>query len=489
MYEKKDIHGNLSGRINYTVWSDIYACPECSSEIVFFEVALDKASNKVQDSFSCPSCQALLNKKKLDRLYETYFDAATNQTLKRIRRKPVLINYTAGKAKKQEAPNIHDLEIIEKISRLPMPMSVPVKEIPFMHMTHQRARMESFGVTYVHHYFLDRPIQALGYLWDKISKVTDSRMRNMLFFAVEQAIWTMSVLNRYRPTGYSQVNQYMTGVYYIPSQHAECSPWYILEGKLSRLLRAFSDFSSARKSVYNATVTTSRIEIPDNSVDHIFTDPPFGENIYYADLNFLVESWHRVRTNSASEAIIDKAKKKVLLEYQTLMESCFKEYYRVLKPGRWMTMVFHNSKNAVWNAIQEAMLSAGFVISTVRILNKKQGSYRQVTSSAPKEDLIVSAYKPNGGLEKRFKLEAGTEEGVWDFIRTHLQQLPIIPIKDGCAEPVSERVDKMLYDQMVAFHVQRGVTVPLSAAEFYLGLSQRFESRDNMYFLPEQAIE
>jgi hypothetical protein len=57
----------------------------------------------------------------------------------------------------------------------------------------------------------------------------------------------------------------------------------------------------------------------------------------------------------------------------------------------------------------------------VRTLDKQQGSYRQVTSTAVKQDLVISAYKPNGGLEERFKLEAGTEEGVWDFIRTHLR--------------------------------------------------------------------
>ena len=53
-------------------------------------------------------------------------------------------------------------------------------------------------------------------------------------------------------------------------------------------------------------------DLPDNSIDYIFTDPPFGENIYYADLNFLVESWHRVITNAAPEAIVDKFKKKGL---------------------------------------------------------------------------------------------------------------------------------------------------------------------------------
>ncbi|HQO78852.1 MAG TPA: DNA methylase, partial [Thermodesulfobacteriota bacterium] len=155
----------------------------------------------------------------------------------------------------------------------------------------------------------------------------------------------------------------------------------------------------------------------------------------------------------------------------------------------WMTVVFHNSRNSVWNAIQEAMQFAGFVVADVRTLDKQQGSYRQLTSMAVKQDLVISAYRPNGGLEERFKITAGTEEGVWDFIRTHLKQLPIFVSKDGQAEVIAERQNYLLFDRMVAFHVQRGVTVPMSAAEFYAGLTQRFSERDGMYFLPDQVAE
>jgi len=349
--------------------------------------------------------------------------------------------------------------------------------------------MERYGVTHVHDFYLPRAAQAMGRLWEKALAVKDARTRNMLLFFVEQVMWTMSVLNSYRPTGFSQVSQYIKGIFYVPSQHSECSPWYILYGKLKRLAGAFRrQFASSG----NAVVTTgdaARMPLPDNSVDYIFTDPPFGENIYYADLNFLVESWHGVFTHSSPEAIVDRAKGKDLLHYQRLMEACLKEYFRVLKPGRWMTMVFHNSSNAVWAAIQEALAGAGFVVADVRTLDKQQGSYRQVTSTAVKQDLVISAYKPNGGLEKRFELEKGTEEGVWDFVRTHLRQLPAFVSKDGNVEVIAERQPYLLFDRMVAFHVQRNVTVPLSVGEFFAGLAQRFPERDGMYFLPEQVAE
>lgn len=300
------------------------------------------------------------------------------------------------------------------------------------------------------------------------------RLRNMLLFFVEQAVWGMSVLNRYSPSHFSQTNRQLTGVYYVASQHAEVSPWYNLEGKLGMLVNTFRNTYAANDNAVITTGTAATLGLPNNSVDYIFTDPPFGENIYYADLNFLVESWHRVKTNAQTEAIIDRAKGKHLFDYQHLMQRCFEEYHRVLKSGRWMTVVFHNSLNAVWNAIQEAMLAAGFVVADVRTLDKQQGSYRQVTSTAVKQDLVISAYKPSTILEERFKLEAGTEKGVWAFVRTHLQQLPVFVSKNGQAEVIAERQNYLLFDRMVAFHIQRGVTVPLSASEFYAGLSQRF---------------
>lgn len=86
-------------------------------------------------------------------------------------------------------------------------------------------------------------------------------------------------------------------------------------------------------------------------------------------------------------------------------------------------------------------------------------------------------------------LEAGTEGGVWDFVESHLRQLPIVVEKDGAVEPVAERMGYLLFDRMVAFHVQRGVSVPLSAAEFYAGLKQRYPERDGMYFVPEHVTQ
>lgn len=490
MYETLHVDGKTRGRINYTVWSEVFACPECGGDVVFLEQALDPVTKRVKDEFPCPACAVVATKSRLQRMYTVASDPLLGVGAKVLKRRPVHINYSvAGKAFEKQ-PDQRDLDILERVTTILPHAAVPTNEIPFMHMTHQRARMAAFGVTHIHHFYLPRAAQALGTLWAKAAAVQDDRLRSMLLFCFEQAVWGMSLLARYTPTHYSQVNQYLTGVYYIASQLAECSPWYILEGKLRRLAKVFENAPATARTTAITSGSAAAIALPASSVDYIFTDPPFGENIYYADLNFLVESWHRVWTDAAPEAIVDRAKGKGMLEYQRLMGRCFAEYHRVLKPGRWMTVVFHNSHNAVWNAIQEALSASGFVVADVRTMDKQQGSYRQVTSAAMKQDLVVSAYKPNGGLDARFATAAGTEEGVWDFIRTHLLQLPVFATdRDGRAEVLAERTARVLFDRMVAFHVQRGVLVPLSAAEFGAGLQQRFPVRDEMLFLSDQVAE
>ena len=494
MYETLHSDGETRGQIDYTVWSEVFRCPECTAEVVFLEEALDRTTGRVRDTFPCPDCDADLNKSRLERVVESDVDAATDNVRQHIAFRPSLIRYTVDGGTFEKKPDADDRERVRRIAQLPLPTEVPANRLPVEDMYHG-SRLAPKGVTHLHHFFLPRAAQALAAMWRRANAHPDIRIRHMLLYLVEQAIWGMSILNRYQPIqhgrlGGSQVNRQLTGVYYVASQISEVSPRYNLANKLSRLVKTFTHAPARQPSGCVTTAsTTASLGIPDSSVDYIFTDPPFGENIYYADLNFLVESWHGVLTNAAPEAIVDRFKKKGLPDYQRLMQRCFEEYRRVLKPGRWMTVVFHNSRNAVWTAIQEAMLAAGFVVADVRTMDKQQGSYRQVTSTAVKQDLVISAYKPNDGLEERFTLTRGAEEGVWDFLRTHLGQLPVFVAREGRIEVVNERQPHLLFDRMVAFHVLRNVTVPLSIGEFLAGLVRRFPERDGMVFLPEQVVE
>lgn len=493
MYETLHSDGKTKGRIEYTVWSEVFSCPECAHEIIFLDEALDSETMGVRDVFPCPKCSVALSKRALERAFATSTDPGIGGIWRHVRFEPVRIVYRALGTINEKTPDSDDIALLKRIAADPMPHEVPRNRFPVESMSHG-SRIEPKGFTHSHHFFLPRAAHALAHLWRAAQAEPDSRTRRMLLFMVEQAIWGLSILNRYQPImhgrpGGSQVNRQMTGVYYVASQIAECSPWYNLGGKVSRLPKAFKGFGTKNGNMAVNTGTAAELRIGDSAVDYIFTDPPFGENIYYADLNYLVESWHRVSTDAQPEAIVDRAKKKGLPDYQRLMQRCFEEYHRVLKPGRWMTVVFHNSRNSVWTAIQEGMLAAGFVVADVRTMDKQQGSYRQVTSSAMKQDLVISAYKPTEELERRFQLEAGTEAGMWQFVEEHLRQLPTFVTTKAGVETIAERTGYMLFDRMIAFHVQRGATVPMSAAEFFHALASRYSCRDEMYFLPSQATE
>ena len=259
---------------------------------------------------------------------------------------------------------------------------------------------------------------------------------------------------------------------------------------MDRLIKAFGDYKASIGSAVTTVGSATKIPIPDTSIDYIFTDPPFGDNLAYSELNFLVEAFHGVFTHQAEEAVMSTCQHKGLLEYHRLMRACFAEYFRVLKPGHWMTVVFSNTQAAVWNGIQTALQEAGFVIANVSALNKQQGSFNAVTNATSvKQDLVISAYKPNGGLEERFRKSGGNTDSVWDFVRTHLGYLPPVKMKGGELEFIKERDPRIIFDRMVAWFVKHGFAVPVSSEEFQAGLAQRFEPRDGMVFLPGQAAE
>lgn len=333
MYAVKD--GSRAGKIGFTVWSEVFHCPECAGEIVFYDHALD-ASGRVKDTIVCPHCDADLGKRNLELAFETVLDPGTRQEKQRPRRRPVLISYTSSKKKFERQPSPDDMEIIRRVADLPFPANAPTNEFPDMQMT-RVGRMRTTNVQNIHDLFLPRSLQVLSGFFAKVRKLKDANIRKALTIIAQHQFVNASILNRYRPAS-SFGNSPLTGVFYVSSLVAEANVIDLLRGSINRIKRmektAWGKGKSWGKTVFVSTSSASKINgIPDNAVDYIFTDPPFGENIYYSDLNYLTESWHGVITDPAREAIVDRVKGKGIPEYQRLMQGCFAEFYRVLKPG------------------------------------------------------------------------------------------------------------------------------------------------------------
>jgi len=475
------------GEVQFLVWSDVFVCPECGTDLVYWEVAVDFEKKAARQDFSCPSCAASVGKRDLERRWETVYDPSLRIPRQKAVRRPVLVNYIFRGRRYEKTPDERDLAVLGKVREL---RQGPYEPIPMLFKQGKWGDQWRDGyhsdISHAHDFLFERSAIVLSAIWERVRDDRDLR-----FWFTSTLPWCTRE-NRLHLGNYfgkkGGVITSLRGTLYFASLMVETNP-------LARFrLRVSSASISRPTGGHRVAITTqsasSLKQLAPCSIDYCFVDPPFGDNLMYSELNFQWESWLRVFTNQREEAVVSKTQGKGISEYSTLMKEAFAEIYRVLKPARWMTVEFHNSRNGVWMAIQEALQLAGFVVADVRVLDKGKGSFNAVMAAgAVNKDLIISTYKPTSAFEERFRLEAGTEEGVWHFLRNHLTQLPIFVSKAGCGQIIAERQSHLLYDRMVAFHVQRCVTIPLSASTFYSGLAQRYSERDGMYFLPEQVAE
>lgn len=471
------------GRINYTVWSEVFICPSCSEEFVFWDAAVDNAAGKVMKEFSCPHCGAKLTKRDCSKAQRTYYEAQTGEAKTVSKLAPVLINYTYGRSRFEKKPDSDDLRLLERIESASSKYWYPTDRMP---EGKESRRNDVSGIEYVNQFYFRRNLMVLA------AFVAKARKTNSLIL-MQAVAMVNTKLYRYRWAGgfAGAGGGPLAGTLYIPSLIKDINLLKSLHEYINKTAKAKALLQQqSHRTIITTQSATSLSQIPDCTCDYIFTDPPFGDNLNYSELSFLWEAWLRVKTNSQPEAIINPVQNKQLLEYQDLMAQSFSEFYRILKPGRWMTVEFHNSKNAVWNAIQEALQRAGFVIADVRTLDKKQGSFKQVNSSSSvKQDLIISTYKPKRSFISEFSMSSGSPETCWAFVQQHLENLPAAVVTNGRIEVIAERQGYLLFDRMVAYHVTRGIPVPVDASDFYRGLDERYIKRDEMFFLPEQVAE
>ncbi|EST56476.1 DNA methylase [Brevibacillus panacihumi W25] len=481
---------SAKGEINYIVWSDVFICPSCLEEVIYWDVAMQKDTGKVLDEFYCNHCKALLNKKSVERSWISFFDDCLQMTVKQPKQVPVLINYSYGNRRFFKAPDVSDLSLIDKINDTPIPYWYPVTKMP---EGDESSRNDKIGITHIHHYFTKRNLLLISALLHKASRL-EPRDRKAFLGILTGILQISSKQSSFRFDSRNPENTaggILKGTWYIPSIIREGSVFQNFERRYAsfqKLYQTNHDFQSDFSVI--TTSTASDILINDNSIDYIFVDPPFGANIMYSELNILWESWLGIKTNVTDEAIINNSQRKKLNEYKNIMLKCFREFYRILKPNHWMTIEFSNSKASVWNSIREALEQAGFIIANVSALDKQQGSFKAVTTTtAVRQDLVISAYKPNSELVKNVERTKNTSDSIWNFIKYHLEQLPVFLGEKDSAGVVVERTPRILFDRMVAFHVQNGYSVPISSAEFQTEITQRFPMRDGMVFLESQVAE
>lgn len=474
------------GEINYVVWSDIFSCPECAGEMVFWNVAVNKDEGKVRDKFPCPHCSVSLTRRLLERVWESGIDSSTGRAFRIAKHEPVLINYSvSGRKGLTKTPDASDLALLRKIEKTPINVWFPQDRIPDGDKTPEALRL---GITQTDYLFVRRGLAALAVAWNESPSSHKWGVTGSLQRASKQHQIAISRVGGEKAGEGGATAGHRRGTLYVPSNQVEMSIFSLLSERFKQIVRSSKHLP--RTTAVSTQSATKLFQLPDSSVDYMFFDPPFGSNIMYSELSFMWESWLKLFTNTEHEAIQNKKQKKNLEAYRQLMRRSFSEAYRALKPGRWITVEFSNTQASVWNSIQSALSESGFVVANVAALDKKRGGLNAIVGvTAVKQDLVISAYKPNGGLEERFAKRGGTEESVWDFVRTHLKYLPVVKVRSGELEFIAGRDPRIIFDRMVAWFVRHNVPVPMSSHEFQAGLISLFVERDGMFFLSDQVAE
>jgi hypothetical protein len=474
------------GDIVCVLWSDVFLCNNCNGEIVFWDAAVDLKHDEVSDTLKCRHCRAVATKSELERAWTTHFDAVLRETVRQAKQVPVTIVYETEGKRYEKVPDEEDLRTLRRLADGTIPYWFPTNRMP---PGEESRRNDPLGLTHIHQFFTKRNLWALACAWHHARSWRAKFMLTSLMYKSSKLcapLMSNYFASRKGVNRGGWVGKERSGTLYRPSIQSEVS----ITSQITTRRRSVRVTAASKSLPMVGVASATQIGLPPETVDYIFTDPPFGGNKMYSELVFMWESWLKVFTNNSCEAIQNKVQGKGLAEYERLMTRALEEYYRVLKPAHWITVEFSNTEAAVWNALQNAIGKAGFVIADVRDLHKQQGSLLgYTTTTATRQDLAISAYKPDSRLEEEFRLKPGGESGVWSFVRSHLKHLQIADLKSGKISVIAERQGYVLFDRLVGFNVQRGYPVPMSSSEFHAGLRQRFPERDGMYFLSEQVSE
>lgn len=474
LYETKE--GKRSLVANYYVWTDVFTCPECVFEFPFFPHGVIHHGNKVETrkSFPCPSCGVELNVRRVERVI------ASHGKKKAL----AWVNAGTGRSRVNRKPNEYDLDVVRKLSELENKYWVPTDPIDPTGYSAKLAQLGDKQITDVSRFLSDRNRLIFADLWQRVSAHENVIVRNAALSCLTSIFTVIS-----ERQGYFGGGGGMSGNLYMPIVRMEKNVYDSLERKLKKLLQAEAAKPSDGHICIVGTQSATNLEgVADNSIDYVYTDPPFGANIIYSEMNIIIEGWLKVRTASRDEAVIDETKNKLFDDYGRLMRCAFKEYHRVLKPGHWITVEFHNTKASVWNLIQTCLFEAGFVVAQVNKLDKGSTTIlADIRPGAVVQDLVISAYKPDGAIERVMAELGSSMESAWQFVEQHLKHIPVYSVGNSRLSYLAERSGRILYDRMVAWFIRHNFLVPLSAQDFFEGLRQRYAERDDMFFLADQA--
>ena len=454
VYEIKDPHGN-NGALRHAIWSDVLICPKCGSEISYWDAVVRRNPLHLVDKFKCPSCKKTVVVKDCDRQTEKGQDKVLGRDAVSKKRMLARVYGRTGTTTWQREPSEQDNQLIERVLRAPIPAHAPKHKIVWGDL--YRSGYHT-GITHLHHFYTRRNFLVMATLWNLIESFP-AHLQDALKLLVLSYNSTHSTLMT-RVVVKDGENDFVltgaqSGVLYISGLPVEKNILLGVKRKVSSILQAFELVAESWSQVEVCNDSSTKLNLPDESIDYVFTDPPFGNFIPYAEINQLNELWQGTLTNRTDEIIVSNAQGKDIDAYGQMMGNVFKEIARVMKPDGKATVVFHSAKAAIWRALSLAYSTAGLNVEATSVLDKLQASFKQVVStvSVKGDPLLLLSKKRNGNLISEIQT---SEQAFHEVVeRARLEANP------------QEREPKRLYSRYAARCLELSIGVSLNAGEFY----------------------
>lgn len=242
-------------------------------------------------------------------------------------------------------------------------------------------------VTVVEDLFSPKQLAQLAYLKHLILQHSTGNVQKSLLLAFSSSVNKHNLTFHYTKTdggGDSAVFRYYR--YRIATEPDSLDLWGIFETKFKKVVNAKKEimYKINPDTIDNLQVVrgtaTNLSFIKKESVDYIYTDPPYGKKIPYLDLSVMWNAWLDLAVSQQDyeqEAIEGGEHHKTKDEYNSLMAQSIREMYRVLKFDRWMSFVFAHKDPEFWHLIIETAEQCGFEYAGAVAQKNGQTSFKK----------------------------------------------------------------------------------------------------------------
>lgn len=284
---------------------------------------------------------------------------------------------------------------------------------------------EDSDVEYLHEYFSKHQLASMSLLLSLINDIRNKEIKSVfkLVFSATLVKCNLSFHNTGRDpkrgggdAGFLKYYRFQIPKKRFPEQ----DPVKIFKEKFSAILKAKKQLSlhyfdqkefRGRLQVLQGTATCLK-SISDNSIDYVFTDPPYGSKISYLDCSTLWNAWLKLpvkKQHYDQEVISGGSFDKSDDDYIQLLQRSLNEIYRVLKPNRWFSLVFASENPRFWHAIREHCINLGFdhVNTVCQPSDRKTVKKNQNPLTVFRGEMILNFRK-----QKQGKMVVGISQGI-----------------------------------------------------------------------------